>query len=419
MEEAPPEPEPGPSGDADRLDHESVGFVLELGRALHVCGTPAHRLEEAMLRISDRLALPNGQFFSTPTSITASFGPIGSQQTGLLRVEPGETNLDKLVKVDRVADDVASGSTSPHDGLERIREILAAPHRFPWWVRAGSYGVSSSVACRFFGGGWREIVVAGVVGLTAGALAITTSSFPSMARLSEFFAGLTAGLLAGVLSPIMQPFSPVLATLAGLIVFMPGLTITLAMSELATRNLVSGTARLMGALMTLVLVGMGVAVGRAIAERCFGQIADAGPVALPDWTQLLALVVAPISYTVLFNSRASYIPTALGAVFIGFFGARAGTHLLGPELGVSVGAFLVGLAANLYARVQGKPTAMVAVPGMMVLVPGGLGFKSLEALLGRDVQSGVEIAVSVVLIAASLVGGLFLANVAAPTRKLV
>ncbi|MBL8762264.1 MAG: threonine/serine exporter family protein, partial [Phycisphaerae bacterium] len=50
---------------------------------------------------------------------------------------------------------------------------------------------------------------------------------------------------------------------------------------------------------------------------------------------------------------------------------------------------------------------------------GGLGFKSLEALLGRDVLSGMEIAVSVVLIAASLVGGLFLANVAAPTKKLV
>lgn len=414
-----PESTPSHADPSPRLDPESVGFVLELGRALHSCGTPAHRLEEAMLRISDRLNLPSGQFFSTPTSITASFGPIGHQQTGLLRVEPGETNLDKLVRVDRVADDVASGATNARDGLARIREILAIPARFPWWVRAGSFGVSSSVACRFFGGGWREIVVAGIVGLSAGALAITTSRLPSMARLSEFFAGLAGGFLAAALSPAMQPFSPVLATLAGLIVFMPGLTITLAMTELATRNLVSGTARLMGALMTLVLVGMGVAVGRAIAERLVGQLHDSDPSALPDWTQLIALGVAPISYTVLFNSRSAHFLSALVAVFVGFFGARAGAIILGPELGVSVGAFLVGLTANLYARFRSRPAALVTVPGMMVLVPGGLGFKSLEALLGRDVLSGVEIAVSVVLIAASLVGGLFLANVAAPTKKLV
>src|SRR5262245_61378525 len=86
--------------------HEArVGFVLRLGRALHAYGTPSHRLEDTLVRVSDRLAVP-GLFFATPTSIFASFGAVEQQHTHLLRLEPGDTNLEKLAAVDAIGGDV-------------------------------------------------------------------------------------------------------------------------------------------------------------------------------------------------------------------------------------------------------------------------------------------------------------------------
>ena len=80
----------------DEPDPAAVGFVLELGRALHTAGHSAQRLEDILGAVSDRLGLSNHQFFSTPTSIMASFGPFGRQRTHMLRVAPGEGPADRM-----------------------------------------------------------------------------------------------------------------------------------------------------------------------------------------------------------------------------------------------------------------------------------------------------------------------------------
>jgi len=53
---------------------DRTSFVLKMAEALHRYGHPAHRLEESLAATSKKLGL-EAQFFSTPTSIFASFGP--------------------------------------------------------------------------------------------------------------------------------------------------------------------------------------------------------------------------------------------------------------------------------------------------------------------------------------------------------
>ena len=56
----------------DESDPAAVGFVLQLGRALHSYGYSAQRLEDILGATSDRLGLHGYQFFSTPTSIMSA-----------------------------------------------------------------------------------------------------------------------------------------------------------------------------------------------------------------------------------------------------------------------------------------------------------------------------------------------------------
>jgi hypothetical protein len=95
------------------------------------------------------------------------------------------------------------------------------------------------------------------------------------------------------------------ATIAGLIVLIPGLTLTTAMSELATRHLASGTARLSGTFITFLGIAFGVALGNRIGAAAFGVPPSADPALLPAWASLVALVAAPLSFVVILRAEPS------------------------------------------------------------------------------------------------------------------
>jgi uncharacterized membrane protein YjjB (DUF3815 family) len=61
----------------------------------------------------------------------------------------------------------------------------------------------------------------------------------------------------------------------------------------------------------------------------------------------------------------------------------------------------------------------MVVPGLMLLVPGSVGFRSLASLLERDVVAGVDTAFSMLMVAVALVAGLLSANALVPPRKVL
>ena len=96
-----------------------------------------------------------------------------------------------------------------------------------------------------------------------------------------------------------------------------------------------------------------------------------------------------------------------------------GARTLGLELGVFVGALVVGAASNLYARFLNRPATVILVPGILLLVPGSIGFRSLASLLDREVVLGVETAFRMVLMAVALVAGMLVSNVIAPPKRVL
>ena len=383
----------------------AVAFVLKLGRGLHAHGYPAHRLEAALVRVSSQLGL-RGQFFSMPTGLFAAFGREDDQRTFQIRVDPGAMDLRTLVDLEAVANDVAEGRIGPAEGSRRIDAVLVAPPPYPAWLSTLCFAVSSAAAARFFGGGLREIAASAGVGLVVGVLALLARRWAALGRVFEAVAALTSALLASLAARYGGPLSIYIPTLAGIIVLVPGFTLTVAMTELATRNLVSGTARLAGAAGTFLAIGFGVALGTHIGVALLGGLPVARPVALPLWTEWVALLVAPLALMVLLRAPLRDLLWVELAGILAFSGARLGTLLLGAELGTFLGAFAVAAASNVYARALDRPSAVTLVPALLLLVPGALGFRSLSSLIDRETVSGIEAAFRMTLVAISLAMGL-------------
>ena len=395
-----------------------MGFVLRLARALHAYGYSAPRLEDILGATADRLGLAGHRFFSMPTQIMAAFGPEERQRTHLLRVEPGEVNLGKLASLEQVSLDVAHGRVSPQEGMARIERIVAAPSQYGPGLVTLAHGILSGAVCQFLGGGWREIVVATVLGLGLGLLAIYAASHARVGRIFESLAAFFLSTAAIGLARLVGPLSVFIATLAGLIVLLPGLLLTTAITELATRHLASGTLRMSSAFMTLLGIVFGVALGTRLGTMIFGAPLNAVPAALPAWAPIVAIVLAAASSVVILRADPSDAVWIVAAGLLGVLAGRFGAARLGQELGMFVAAFGVAMASAAYERLRSRPAPVVLVPGILLLVPGSIGYLSMSSLMERNTVAGIDTAFTMVLTAVSLVAGLLIASIVAPAPKL-
>ena len=393
----------------------AVTFLVRLARALHSYGTPVHQVEMALDQIAAKLGVP-AQFSATPTSILMSFGTGEQEVTRLLRLEPGENDLGRLTRATEVARGVVTGTLTPADGAIQLESITTARPAYPVYLTTLAFALASACAARFLDGGRPEVGVASAIGLLTGVLAAVAARKRAVRRLFDPMAAFLASAVAVTASHLIGPLAVNLATLAGIIILIPGLTLTVAVTELANRHLVAGTARLAGAFTVFVVIAVCVAMGIAAGEAAFGPARLATPDVLPDWSLALALLGAPLAFTVLLKAQPRDAAWILIACGMAFAGTRLGSLLLGPELGVFVGALVAGLSGSVFSAALKRPSAVVRTPGILLLVPGSVGFRSITALLDSQVVPGVETAFKMITMAVALAAGLLVASVVAPTR---
>ena len=409
---------PRPEATLSAPEADVAAFLVRLGKALHTYGSPSHRTEEALVRLSGRFGV-RGQFLVTPTSVIASFGEDEAQITRLARVDAGETDLQKLARLHEVMRDVHAGTLTPAEGRGLVEAIVDSEPSYGRLLTWLAFTATSAAGARFFGGGLVELVTATAAGALVGLLSIAGAGSPRVSRLLPATAGVIAASAAGVGAATHGAVAAVIV-LASLIVLLPGLTLTVAMNELALGHVVSGSARLTGATITFLQLGFGVAIGTQIATRV---VPTTTPLTVPDtgpwWTLLVALVVASLSLMVLFRARGRDVPVILVMSALAFGSARLGTTIFGPELGAGMGALVLGVASNLASRWLDQPSAIALIPALILLVPGSLGFRSLQALLADDVVGGIESLFSMALVAIALVSGLLVANLLMTPRRLL
>lgn len=392
-------------------------LVVRLGQALHGLGAPADRVEATMTRVGERLGVA-GQFFALPTSIHAAFGPPGTQVTFLVRLPPtGEVDLGRLVAVDALVIALARGELAPAEADTRLKAILAAPPRHTRGALVAAQALVSGAAAVVLGGGAGELAIAAGLGLVVGAAARLPGASDRYRHVFPALAGLVVAAVAGAARNLGAGVDPWTVTLAALIVLVPGLSLTLAMREVTTGHPSAGAARLVGVLATFMLLGCGIALGDRLAAALPTAATTAAAVPLPAGAEAIALALTGVGLGVLLQARARDLPWLLIGGLSAWTGSWIGAALLGPRLAPLIGALMTGAVGNAVARGFERPATVAVVPGLMLLVPGSLGVRSLRALLADDVVGGIEIGFTMAFIAAALVSGLLLANVLVDPRR--
>jgi uncharacterized membrane protein YjjP (DUF1212 family) len=377
-------------------------------------------MEAAVESLSQKLGLDT-QMWSAPTGLFLSIGeaqaPAADRRrvAEVLRLSPGEVNLRRLVDVDQVADRVFRDQLSVDEGYARLASFDPEPARFApqaFGFAFGSASIAAMLRARPI-----DIVVAAALGFMCGSLAVWARGRPerrpSLEGLAAFFAALGVALVSAYLTPLT--ISSV--TLAAIVVFLPGLALTTGVTELAHQHLVSGTAKMAGAIVVLLKLTFGVVAGNQLAHALGVPVRSAPAMAAPAWIEIVALMFGAFAYTLLLRPHKRHRWLVMGAAVLGFAAARGGSASFGPDFGVFLAGMVVAAASNLFARLKNRPSALVRVPGILLLVPGSIGFRSLFFVFDGQVIQGVTAAFALVVLLATLMTGLLFGDLLVPPRR--
>jgi uncharacterized membrane protein YjjP (DUF1212 family) len=389
-------------------------LIRDVAVALHRSGAPAHRLEGATSALAERLGL-EARIFSMPTAVYCSFGPEAAARTVLLRAAPGTLDLGRLAAVDTVVREVIAGRLATSEARARLERALEAPPAHRMAIVVPTMGLTGAVAAILLGGGPAEAAAAGIAGLGVGGLTAVLSRNPRLDPLANLLLAALAALLAGLWTRLVLPADAGLVTVAAIIALVPGLTLTAALTELATRHLVSGTARLADAATSFATLGLGALAGTTLLAAWPAPPPPDLP--SPAWLPWALLLPAALCFTVLLQAPLR----AFGGILLTSMLGYAAVAGLGPwvphPLEATAGAFVVALTSNALARWRDTPAAVSLVPGLFLLVPGSVGFRGLTDLLGADLMTGMDHLVGALLTGAALAAGLVVAQVTLPPRR--
>ena len=402
--------------DANKDKDQVLSFLERLAEAMTRYGAPIYSIEDTITKIAKKLAT-EGEYLIIFGAFFSACGQYLQQKISVSRLSAAGFDVEKLNQTKAVADDLLDGEISCVAAEQRLIAIANKPSIygtatviFSWWL------ASTSIAF-LFGGIWSDALVAGVIGLISAFISVAFSKHEALARLVEPLAALMATFVAAAGMMVFDNYSMPIVLVCGLIILMPGFTFTRAMSELAMGQLISGTARLVSALLTLMFLCAGAFVGFAIIKLFLPVSIEAFTI-IPPLPLMLALICIPqsislgLSFHVHWRYMFAVVVVDILVVFIMIYGGYA----MGSPIGCGAGAFVVCILSNGYARWKKCSSVVVKVPCIMVLVPGSVGFNAMVTILASKPAEGIEAATMMIITGLSIVVGSTLADGIFPSR---
>jgi uncharacterized membrane protein YjjP (DUF1212 family) len=404
---------------------QRCNFIIDLARRLHACGMSTDRLEGAVLTVSKRLGVRT-EIWCNPTGIILSFSSLqkndGAEITRVLRLAPGDINLKALAMVDDIAERVTDGRLDLDAGLEALTALDRPPRREKLAVTVLAFGLASGSVAALLRTSWADVLASALIGLLIGLLAIASVKRPRLHEASDAIAAMLATFSAVAVAAFVTPLSLQTVVIASLIVLMPGLMLTTAVAELSSQNWASGTARFAGATVALLKLTFGTIVATQAAHALGWQPQLISAPQLPAWAEWVGLVVGSAAFAVLFGAARRDFLVVMAGAWIGYGLTRLGGQIPGLSSeafagGVFIAGLGVAMVSNAFGRIFRRPGALLRVSGIILLVPGSVGFRSLNFVMERDVVLGLDTAVAVLSALIALVAGLLFGNLLVPPRR--
>lgn len=392
--------------------HAAIGLALRIGELMLAVGAPAADVTATVLRVAAALKLYDCHVDVTYTSITVSYDRQGAVPLTALRVvRISQADYSRLQGVTDIAQEVVDG-LDVEEAHRRLDDVASAPATYRRSIYAlGWAGVAGCFAF-LLGGGWWEALLA----------AVTTATVEQMLRmlnrwlLPPFFQQAAGAALATGVAVLLVALDvdvrSSLVVAAGIVVLLAGLSLVSATQDAIDGFPVTAGGRAFEVVTLTIGIVVGIAGVLDLARRSQVPLDVVSTAAAPVPVPVALLASAGIAgfWAVVSHARprAVVLAAVAGALAWSVF-AVTGRVGAGPVLASAAAAVLLGFCAEALTRRLRLPPQLIAVCGIIPLLPGLAIYGGLFAVVvNGDIDGGLASLVSALAIGLALAAGVTL-----------
>jgi uncharacterized membrane protein YjjP (DUF1212 family) len=401
------------SGMDDLTAHAALGLALRIGESMLAVGAPAADVTATVLRVAAAYGLISCHVDITYTSITVSYDREDAVPLTAVRIVRSiRADYTRLQGITDVAREVAAGGLDVEEAHRRLDLVVSAPATYRRTVDALGWAGVAGCFGFLLGGGWLEALLA----------ALTTALIEQVLRvlnrctLPPFFQQAAGAALATGVAVLLVALDvdvrSSLVVAAGIVVLLAGMSMVSAAQDAISGFAVTAGGRAF----ELVTLTVGIVVGIAgvldLARRAQVPLAVVDTSAFPV-SFTVALVAsagiagfwAVVSFA---RPRAVGLAAVAGALAWTTFWAAGGLGA-GPVLASGVAAVVLGFCGEVLTDRLRIPPQLIAVCGIVPLLPGLAIYDGLFALVVvADIDGGLAALVGACAIGLALAAGVTL-----------
>jgi len=381
-------------------------FLIKLGKALHTYGVPSYKSQRYLSEIANLKGI-KGSFMDTPTWINYVFYEEDENSYNYVEcVPPGDINLGGLSRVVEITKKVLADELSFKDAQNQIDQLNTEPSGYSKIIELISFMFLAGSFSIILDTNWASVFAASFIGSLVYGLTLLARKSSYIRSTLESLAAFMATFITGILSLYIKEINISLTILASIIVFIPGLAITSALEEITSKSLVSGTAKLFDALISLFKQFFGVVMGLAILPLIIELNQDPMVNDIPKWVDYPAILILATSLLPIFKVRTKDIPLAALTGFISFT-VTVLLDFTGILVSIFIGTIVTTGISKLFSQLTLSPRLVFLIPGIIMLVPGSKAFIGLSTFyLNNTISNTTNMGEQVLYIFMGIIGGL-------------
>ncbi len=402
-----------PSRMDDLTAHAALGLALRIGASMLAVGASGADVTATVLRVAAAYGLTSCQVDITFTSITVSYDREDAVPLTALRiVRTSQMDYTRLQGITELARAVSTGGLDVEEAHRRLDRVVSAPstyrrsvHALAWAGMAGSLGF-------LLGGGWLEALIA----------ALTTALIAQVLRvlnrrsLPLFFQQAAGAALATGVAVLLLAWDvdvrSSLVVAAGIVVLLAGLSLVGAAQDAISGFPVTAVARAFEVVTLTAGIVVGIAGVLDLAQRAGLplEVVDTSPSIVPFTVGLAASAGIAGSWSLACHARPRAIGLAAVAGALAWTTSWAAAGLgAGPAVASGVAAVVLGFAGETLTDRLRVPPLLIAVCGIVPLLPGLAIYRGLFAIVvDTDYPAGLAALVGAAAVGLALAAGVTL-----------
>lgn len=368
----------------DSYANRLLCLALDIGEGMLKCAAEVHRVEDAVERICYAYGAEHVEVFAITSLIVASVRMKDNSYSSQVRRLYGSSySFSHLEDLNALSRQICKETPPLEEVDERIRRVKARRTYSFWLYLLGGCG-SAAAFTLFFGGNWRDFLVAFFLGAVVVAIDWKLPAYINQ-LVKLFFTSFVAGGLA-YLSVYLGVGVHVDSIIIGTIMlFVPGLAFGNALRDLLWGDIMAGIMKTVQSCLSAAMIAFGFMLAAMLMGE-LGWLPSTAPVAASARVQLVSSFFATAAYALLFRTRVKYLPAVALCGLLTY-----SIYLLVITLGSS--PFFAALFASVFtsafaelcARIQRAPSTIFSFTGAIPIVPGSGLYYAMDSLLfGRN-----------------------------------